>query len=96
MPQAASAHDTFWDFISLMPESIHVIMWVMSGRAIPRELPHDGRVRGAHFSVRHQQRSIAKDLYVSSWASKPYGHVSQRFAGVPQVLRPLILRPLGF
>ncbi|MCE6992665.1 catalase [Dyadobacter sp. CY323] len=36
MPQAASAHDTFWDFISLMPESAHMIMWVMSDRAIPR------------------------------------------------------------
>ena len=35
-PQAASAHDTFWDFISLMPESMHMIMWVMSDRAIPR------------------------------------------------------------
>ncbi|WP_347216247.1 catalase [Chryseobacterium sp.] len=38
MPQAASAHDTFWDFISLMPESMHVIMWLMSDRAIPRSL----------------------------------------------------------
>ncbi|SAH91921.1 catalase [Bordetella ansorpii] len=36
MPQAASAHDTFWDFISLMPESVHMIMWVMSDRGIPR------------------------------------------------------------
>ena len=36
MPQAASAHDTFWDFISLTPESAHMIMWVMSDRAIPR------------------------------------------------------------
>ncbi len=36
MPQAASAHDTFWDFISLMPESTHMVMWVMSDRAIPR------------------------------------------------------------
>ena len=38
IPQAASAHDTFWDFISLMPESTHMIMWVMSDRAIPRSL----------------------------------------------------------
>ena len=38
MPQAASAHDTFWDFISLMPESTHMIMWTMSDRAIPRSL----------------------------------------------------------
>lgn len=36
MPQAASAHDTFWDFISLMPESTHMVLWVMSDRAIPR------------------------------------------------------------
>lgn len=36
MPQAASAHDTFWDFVSLMPESTHMLMWVMSDRAIPR------------------------------------------------------------
>ncbi|NEU06825.1 catalase [Flavihumibacter sp. R14] len=36
MPQAASAHDTFWDFISQMPESAHMIMWLMSDRAIPR------------------------------------------------------------
>ena len=35
-PQAASAHDNFWDFISLSPESMHMIMWVMSDRAIPR------------------------------------------------------------
>jgi catalase len=37
-PQAASAHDTFWDFIGLMPESTHMIMWAMSDRAIPRSL----------------------------------------------------------
>ncbi|WP_240336109.1 catalase [Stenotrophomonas sp. B1-1] len=37
-PQAGSAHDTFWDFISLMPESMHMIMWAMSDRAIPRSL----------------------------------------------------------
>jgi catalase len=36
MPQAASAHDTFWDFASLMPEITHMLMWAMSDRAIPR------------------------------------------------------------
>ncbi|MCE3278766.1 MAG: Catalase [Bacteroidetes bacterium] len=36
IPQASSAHDTFWDFISLVPESMHMIMWLMSDRAIPR------------------------------------------------------------
>lgn len=35
-PQAQSAHDNFWDFISLTPESMHMVMWVMSDRAIPR------------------------------------------------------------
>ncbi len=35
-PQAQSAHDNFWDFISLMPESMHMVMWIMSDRAIPR------------------------------------------------------------
>jgi catalase len=38
IPQAASAHDTFWDFISLMPESMHMIMWAMSDRTLPRSL----------------------------------------------------------
>jgi catalase len=37
-PQAASAHDTFWDFVSLMPESMHMLMWAMSDRALPRSL----------------------------------------------------------
>src|SRR6476661_4982549 len=38
IPQAASAHDTFWDFVSLNSESSHMIMWAMSDRAIPRSL----------------------------------------------------------
>jgi catalase len=37
-PQAASAHDTFWDFISLRPESMHMVMWAMSDRTLPRSL----------------------------------------------------------
>jgi catalase len=36
MPQASAAHDNFWDFVSLMPESMHMIMWVLSDRALPR------------------------------------------------------------
>ncbi len=36
IPQAQSAHDTFWDFVSLQPETMHMVMWVMSDRAIPR------------------------------------------------------------
>jgi len=37
-PQNGSAHDTFWDFVSLTPESMHMLMWAMSDRAIPRSL----------------------------------------------------------
>jgi catalase len=36
MPQASSAHDSFWDFVSLMPETTHMLMWLMSDRALPR------------------------------------------------------------
>lgn len=36
IPQAASAHDTFWDFVGLSPETLHMVMWVMSDRALPR------------------------------------------------------------
>jgi catalase len=36
MPQAATAHDTFWDFVSLMPESTHMLLWAMSDRTLPR------------------------------------------------------------
>ena len=38
IPTGASAHDTFWDFVSLQPESAHMVMWVMSDRAIPKSL----------------------------------------------------------
>lgn len=37
-PQAATAHDTFWDFVSLAPETTHMIMWAMSDRTLPRSL----------------------------------------------------------
>jgi catalase len=36
MPQASTAHDSFWDFISLLPESTHMVMWILSDRTIPR------------------------------------------------------------
>ncbi len=38
IPQASSAHDTFWDFVSLTTEATHMVMWLMSDRAIPRSL----------------------------------------------------------
>ena len=47
-PQAQSAHDTFWDFITLTPESMHMIMWVMSDRAIPRSFRFMEGLRRPH------------------------------------------------
>ncbi|WP_054884372.1 catalase HPII [Pseudomonas sp. NBRC 111130] len=38
IPTGGSAHDTFWDFVSLVPESAHMVIWAMSDRAIPRSL----------------------------------------------------------
>lgn len=40
MPQASAAHDNFWDFVSLTPESTHMLMWVLSDRALPRSYAH--------------------------------------------------------
>lgn len=37
-PQSSSAHDTFWDFLSLTPESMHMVMWITSDRTLPRSL----------------------------------------------------------
>ena len=42
-PQDATAHDTFWDFISLLPESMNMVLWIMSDRTIPRSLRMMGR-----------------------------------------------------
>jgi len=69
IPQAASAHDTFWDFVSLMPESTHTLMWAMSDRALPRSYRmmqgfgvHTFRLvdaRGASTFVKFHWRPIA-------------------------------------
>lgn len=37
-PQSATGQDTFWDFISLTPEAMHLLMWIMSDRTLPRSL----------------------------------------------------------
>ncbi|MBU3825032.1 MAG: catalase [Candidatus Oceanisphaera merdipullorum] len=54
-PQAASAHDTFWDFVSLSPETMHNVIWLMSDRALPRSLR---MIEG--FGI-HSYRLINKD-----------------------------------
>lgn len=60
MPQASSAHDTFWDFASLLPETTHMLMWLMSDRALPRSLRmmdgfgvHTFRLVNAHGAVHY-------------------------------------------
>jgi catalase len=56
-PQSASAHDTFWDFISLTPESMHMVMWIMSDRTIPRSLLRQIPLASkARFAVHHMGR----------------------------------------
>ena len=84
MPQAASAHDTFWDFVSLMPETTHMLMWVMSDRAIPRSLRmmegfgvHTFRfinARGvSHFVKFHWKPKLGKHALVWDEAQKIAG-----------------------
>ena len=48
IPQAQSAHDTFWDFVSLTPESAHMLMWADERPRHPAQLRDDGRLRRPH------------------------------------------------
>jgi catalase len=84
MPQAASAHDTFWDFASLMPETTHMLMWIMSDRAIPRSFRmmegfgvHSFRfinAKGvAHFVKFHWKPKLGKHALVWDEAQKIAG-----------------------
>jgi catalase len=84
MPQASSAHDTFWDFISLMPESSHALMWLMSDRALPRSYRmmegfgvHTFRfvnARGvSHFVKFHWRPKLGKHALCSSEAVRIAG-----------------------
>jgi catalase len=84
MPQAATAHDTFWDFASLMPETTHMLMWIMSDRSLPRSLRmmegfgvHTFRfinARGvAHFVKFHWKPKLGKHSLVWDEAQKIAG-----------------------
>jgi catalase len=84
MPQASTAHDTFWDFVSLMPESAHALMWLMSGRALPRSYRmmegfgiHTFRfvnARGvAHFVKFHWRPKLGKHALLPDEATKIAG-----------------------
>ena len=59
MPQAATAHDTFWDFVSLMPESTHMLMWADVGPRHPAQLPDDAGLRRAHVPAGQRSGRIA-------------------------------------
>ncbi len=71
-PQAGSAHDTFWDFISLTPESMHMIMWAMSDRTHPALAAHDRRLRRPQLPPARRQGQLhlrASSTGGRSWAS---------------------------
>ena len=57
-PQAQSAHDNFWDFISLMPEATHMVMWTMSDRAIPRSFRFMEGFGVHTFRLRQRRRRV--------------------------------------
>jgi catalase len=85
IPQAQSAHDTFWDFVGLQPESTHMLLWIMSDRAIPRSF---ATMEG--FGV-HTFRLTAADGSTSlvKWHWKPVAGVhglvweeSQKLGGI--------------
>jgi catalase len=91
IPQSATAHDTFWDFVSLLPESTHMLMWAMSDRAIPRSYRmmegfgvHTFRLvnaRGATTLVKFHWKPIL-GIHSLEWEE------SQKLAGVdPDFLR---------
>jgi catalase len=67
MPQAASAHDSFYDFTSLVPETTHMLMWVMSDRAIPRSF---SRMEGFGVHTFRLVNAAGKSVFVK-WHWKP-------------------------
>ncbi len=84
MPQATSAHDSFWDFASLAPETTHMLMWIMSDRAIPRSYRmmegfgvHTFRLVNAkgvaHFAKFHWKPKLGKHALVWDEAQKIAG-----------------------
>ncbi|MCM2251730.1 MAG: catalase [Ramlibacter sp.] len=84
MPQASTAHDSFWDFASLMPETTHMLMWLMSDRALPRSYRmmegfgvHTFRLINAkgvaHFAKFHWKPRLGKHALVWDEAQKIAG-----------------------
>ncbi len=84
MPQASAAHDTFWDFVSLMPETTHALMWLMSDHALPRSLRmmggfgvHSFRLvdarGGAHFAKFHWRPRLGRHALLAEEAQRIAG-----------------------
>jgi hypothetical protein len=80
MPQAASAHDTFWDFASLMPESTHMLMWADVGPRHPAQPAHDGRLRRPHLPLHQRARRATSSSSTGSpsWASTAWPGTRRR------------------
>ncbi len=73
-----TAHDNFWDFISLTPESMHMIMWTMSDRAIPAILPLHGRLRGPHLPpARRRGKLDFRQVSLEAAPQAPVGGVER-------------------
>jgi len=85
MPQASSAHDNFWDFVSLLPETTHALMWLMSDRGLPRSLRmmegfgvHSLRLVNAHGATHvakfHWRPRLGRHALAADEARRLAGH----------------------
>ncbi len=85
MPQAASAHDNFWDFASLLPETTHALMWLMSDHGLPRSLRMMGgfgvhtlrlvNAHGAtHYAKFHWRPRLGRHALAADEARRLAGH----------------------
>jgi hypothetical protein len=77
-PQAQTAHDNFWDFISLSPESMHMVMWIMSDRTLPRSFRLIRCCKGATFRISTRRSN--------GWAAR----TSRTFRSTPRNARSRI------
>jgi hypothetical protein len=109
-PQASSAHDTFYDFLSLTPESMHMLMWIMSDRAIP---PSTGQfvlsrttnvtptcasrsIRGV-FPMRLPRSMVTRLRKLGpsqGWSAIPKKSVARKFGNAAQVSKTITGRRL--
>ena len=100
-PQAQTAHDNFWDFVSLMPESTHMLMWAMSDRAIPRSFRfmegfgvHTFRLVNADGSFDVREVPLEAEARAAVGRVERSGEDQRRRSRLPPA-RPLGRHPVG-